>query len=234
MALMKCPECGRMVSDEAESCPQCGYVLSKEGDKPSGKGTLILISAIVVVLIAIALVSVYFVRLNARKNYIENLSAIRTDMLSTGIKAEEAATLVHDVWYNTIFKKSDAVTNKYAILSYKYDSENFYYSDRDFNSDFNQSLQSLFRDDEFSHQISVIRVEYERISKKYGELQNPPDGLELCYSTLGEMYNAFQVVVRSATDPSGNLTSYTSAYREAEDSFVANYEKLNGLLSALE
>ena len=29
MALMKCPECGRMISDKAENCPQCGYVLVK-------------------------------------------------------------------------------------------------------------------------------------------------------------------------------------------------------------
>ena len=29
MALVKCPECGKNVSDKAISCPSCGYVLSK-------------------------------------------------------------------------------------------------------------------------------------------------------------------------------------------------------------
>ena len=29
MALIKCPECGREVSDKAASCPQCGYPISK-------------------------------------------------------------------------------------------------------------------------------------------------------------------------------------------------------------
>ena len=28
MALIKCPECGRMVSDMAAACPQCGYPIS--------------------------------------------------------------------------------------------------------------------------------------------------------------------------------------------------------------
>ena len=25
MALIKCPECGKQISDKAESCPNCGY-----------------------------------------------------------------------------------------------------------------------------------------------------------------------------------------------------------------
>lgn len=30
MALIKCPECGKMISDQASSCPECGYPVSKE------------------------------------------------------------------------------------------------------------------------------------------------------------------------------------------------------------
>ena len=29
MALIKCPECGKEVSDSAPTCPHCGYVLKK-------------------------------------------------------------------------------------------------------------------------------------------------------------------------------------------------------------
>lgn len=29
MALIKCPECGREVSDKASACPNCGYPISK-------------------------------------------------------------------------------------------------------------------------------------------------------------------------------------------------------------
>jgi len=29
MALITCPECGKEISDKAESCPSCGYVLVK-------------------------------------------------------------------------------------------------------------------------------------------------------------------------------------------------------------
>lgn len=30
MALIKCPECGREVSDRAGSCPVCGYPIAEE------------------------------------------------------------------------------------------------------------------------------------------------------------------------------------------------------------
>lgn len=29
MALIKCPECGKMISDKAHACPNCGYPLQK-------------------------------------------------------------------------------------------------------------------------------------------------------------------------------------------------------------
>lgn len=30
MALIKCPECGKNISDKAVACPQCGYNLQKK------------------------------------------------------------------------------------------------------------------------------------------------------------------------------------------------------------
>ncbi|MDE5803214.1 MAG: zinc-ribbon domain-containing protein [Lachnospiraceae bacterium] len=29
MALIKCPECGKEISDKASSCPGCGYPINK-------------------------------------------------------------------------------------------------------------------------------------------------------------------------------------------------------------
>ena len=38
MALVRCPECGREVSDRAESCPGCGYPFRPAGPGPGGRG----------------------------------------------------------------------------------------------------------------------------------------------------------------------------------------------------
>ncbi len=35
MALIKCPECGKKMSDKAESCPHCGYSLERKVSKSS-------------------------------------------------------------------------------------------------------------------------------------------------------------------------------------------------------
>lgn len=37
MALIKCPECGREVSDKATSCPNCGYEINKSNGEQSTK-----------------------------------------------------------------------------------------------------------------------------------------------------------------------------------------------------
>lgn len=35
MALIKCPECNKEVSDTAETCPHCGYRLKKPAPRPT-------------------------------------------------------------------------------------------------------------------------------------------------------------------------------------------------------
>ena len=37
MALIKCPECGRDISDKANACVHCGYPLSKAADNAEKK-----------------------------------------------------------------------------------------------------------------------------------------------------------------------------------------------------
>jgi uncharacterized OB-fold protein len=55
MALIKCPECGKQISDKAEVCPHCGVEARKELAKNREKRSIIIaiISACVVAAIAI-------------------------------------------------------------------------------------------------------------------------------------------------------------------------------------
>lgn len=39
MALIKCPECGKGVSDQAVSCPNCGYILRSDSTVQVGERT---------------------------------------------------------------------------------------------------------------------------------------------------------------------------------------------------
>ena len=37
MALIKCPECGKDVSDTAETCPNCGFTTKRKKESKNGK-----------------------------------------------------------------------------------------------------------------------------------------------------------------------------------------------------
>lgn len=62
MALIKCPECGNKISDQAESCPKCGYELKKSNQgvgkqlnkikgKWNNKFLLIIVAAVIAFLL---------------------------------------------------------------------------------------------------------------------------------------------------------------------------------------
>lgn len=170
----------------------------------------------------------------ARDEYIENLNTIRFDMLMAAADAEDAAGLIHDVWYNTIYEKSNSETNKYTIKSSKYSSSKSSYSDSDFNDDFNTSLTYLFIDAEFIEKQASIESQCDDIASLYGKMQNPPDDLSACYATLGDLYDAFLALTGCATDPSGNLNSYTSTLNEADSDFINYYDKLGAMIPTSE
>lgn len=60
MALIKCPECGRNFSDQADACPDCGY--PTPGKKPKKKSNIAggILAGIfaVIILLVLALIGV--------------------------------------------------------------------------------------------------------------------------------------------------------------------------------
>ena len=58
MALIKCPECGRDISDMASSCPSCGYVVKKANsvNENKKKNNIMLICGVIIILAIICVV----------------------------------------------------------------------------------------------------------------------------------------------------------------------------------
>ncbi len=68
MALIKCPECGKEISDSISTCPNCGYVIKTK------KNIAVLIIVILVIVIAAGVVAYfYFLKPNSIMNQAENL-----------------------------------------------------------------------------------------------------------------------------------------------------------------
>lgn len=68
MALIKCPECGKEVSDKAEMCPNCGYkIASSNNNKRNKKINKPLFFILGVVIIVMILVIIFFATEDIRK-----------------------------------------------------------------------------------------------------------------------------------------------------------------------
>ena len=55
MALIKCPECGKQISDKAEVCPHCGVEARKELAKIQEKRSIIISVILACIVAAVAL-----------------------------------------------------------------------------------------------------------------------------------------------------------------------------------
>ena len=66
MSLIKCPECGKEISDQSKKCPNCGYPLKKEligkGKLHFGKKAIAIIAGIIIVICCAVFIGIY--RLN--------------------------------------------------------------------------------------------------------------------------------------------------------------------------
>lgn len=70
MALIKCPECGKEISDTVKSCPHCGYKIKISKTKNSRMRIMYAIIVIILV-IGIIVLTAYFV-INNKKESIDN------------------------------------------------------------------------------------------------------------------------------------------------------------------
>ena len=132
-------------------------------------------------------------------------------MLTGAATAEEAGTLIHDVWYDTIFDKHNADTSKYTSG----------------NSDFNDSLSELFSDEEFQDKITSIKSNQDTVKDLMQELTNPPAEYEEAYDTLKNYYDAYLELTNLAISPTGSLQSYTDDFNEADSNVLKYYNAMD-------
>ena len=242
MALTKCPKCGNEVSDKAERCPNCNFELGKESEinickecgavleegmsacpkcgcpiteSESKKNTakmkkLIIAGLIAVVIIIIVAVVIHYRKTDQAQSYTETLELTSAAMLNVASEAESAGSLIHDVWYDTIFDENNADTLKYTSG----------------HSDFNDSLQALFEDEEFSSTISQIESGTDAVQDMIPILNDPPAGYEDAHEAFQEYYDAYLELVNIVVNPTGSLQTFTEDFNEADTNFVKCYDAL--------
>lgn len=137
MVLIKCPECGKDVSDEAVSCPSCGYSIKKyiaekkqelkqeeksdKSKKLAVKGIIILIAIILIVSIAI-FVGIQkkqdkraLMNLNLLFSHTEDISEYRT----YAVMEIDGEYYYHEIGANSAISKiSDRLSNLDICVAY--------------------------------------------------------------------------------------------------------------------
>ena len=186
---------------------------------------VIIVAILVLIIIIIGLISFYIYSENKYSNKINLLSI---QMLGSSADCESLANLTANVWYNTIYEKSDKETNKYTIRQDFYNEYKTIYKKYEFNSDFNISLNNLFTDKR--KEIDDINKESEDIKRQVKELKNMPLGEKDLYNALLDFYNNYQELVKIATNPTGSYNEYTKNKNEKIQNGLNAYDRLSTLL----
>lgn len=272
MALIKCPECGREISDKAEKCIHCGKIIVKDvtpekteikcpecgrslletdvicpgcgcpiergrkedtdklqqvevaGIKVKNKTKKIIIGIIVAVIVcAVGGVGfkVYSDKRAERQyqeaynEYISDLKRVQGLMLEGGSDAETLCNLTLRVWHNAIYEDRDDETDKYTR------------PDGYFVNDFNEALANLYADSDIKTTIKDIEKNQASVKEIIKQLQNPPEGLDKCYDTVSDLYEAYKILTDLAVDPSGSYNSVSEDKSDAVSDFLSAYEKLD-------
>lgn len=234
---VRCEECGKILTEKDEICPNCGCpveIKSLDEIQPqkvevtnigmTKKAKKIIVSIVIIVILSAITGVGYKFYLdtkaeqeyqNAYNEYIDNLEMAQILMISGGSDAESLCNLTLRVWGNSIYEERDGETDKYT-------RPNGYWLD-----DFNEALANLYSDSSIKDTISDIESNQTSVKDLIKKLQNPPDGLDKCYDTVSDLYEAYKTLTDLAVGPSGNYSGFSTNKSEAVSDFMAAYEKLD-------
>ena len=235
-AINTCPDCNTVLSGNELKCPKCGCPLKTseeeiqkveiasiniQKDKKKRKKVLITIISIFIVLAIIGGVGIFAFqkakeeeKKRIETEYKENLKSVASDMLVGSYAAERAGGLIHDVWYNTIFKKSDSKTDNFTKKS------SFTWND------FNTALKKLSDDKSFSSIIQKLKENQKTVADTMKLLTNPPEKYEDAYVAVKDYYDAYLELTDLVINPTGSLQTYTSSFNSADTNVSKCYSSV--------
>lgn len=235
---IRCSECGAVLTETDEICPNCGcpveMVIKQEDEKPQqvevtsikmATKTKKIIIGIIIAIIVCAGSGVGYKIYSDNKaeqiyresynEYIDNLEQVQILMLSGGSDAESLCNLTLKVWGNAISEDSDSETDKYTKGEYG------------FFIDFNTALENLYADSSTTSKVSNIKSNQSSVKELIKKIQNPPEGLDKCYDTVSDLYEAYKILTDLSINPSGSYRDFGTKKSDAVSDFMSAYEKLD-------
>ncbi len=139
-------------------------------------------------------------------------------MVKGEAKADSCSYLIYRVWYDTVNRKSDSLTNKYTMHNINAFGQ----------GDFNYTIRQLQEDEDFMKSILEIETIEERVADLMKEIRNNSETSkdEEAYNLLLKQYQLFLKMTRLAKDPSGTLLEYGKSRTETDAEFDDNKRML--------
>lgn len=211
MALVKCPECGKEVSNQLKKCNNCGYKL-KQVDKKKVK-IFSIIGAILIILAVIGTIIGINVSKNNQekldKEYHDKIVVIGSKIYINGLVSSLYCYDIGKVWYNAIFDKFYWDDDYYQYKSY----------------DFNTSIQKYLTTNK--DKMDKLKEAQKEIKEEVLKLQKKPNKkYKEAYDKMIELYGVFNNLVAQATSPSGTYKDYVAKYNQYSEDLNAAYEQL--------
>ena len=246
MAMIQCPQCKKQISDQAEACVHCGYKLKKElyyckecggmleetdkicphcgrplerkdNEDTRKKKKKHILRYILLTIFVLVIGFFGYMEYQAYKwnSYFEMVNEMQEVRNSTVDVVNQSQNLLMKVWYNSIGKISDPETDRFT-------SPNGYFVE-----DFNEALNLLYEDEEFSKNLSLIEEKQNELRKLEKQLPEPPTEYEEFHEDTIKLMDGWIEI-------SMNILSPNKSYLEMNDVFNELIQEQNDLLMELD
>lgn len=171
MALIKCPECGNEMSDNAVQCPHCGFSIKKKKLINNHRKTIVGMITIIIVIVAVLTFKLSF---NNKAGYPDIIGRIHLNMSQENVE-KILSSEIDDLHYSDLGIEEgetkificDSVDGK-KLSQMQYSKEHPNVQSIEFTFDSKKKLKSIG--------LLVLGTEYEMIDEfglgcKYGEME---------------------------------------------------------------
>lgn len=199
MALIKCPECEKEISDKVKSCPQCGYPIRKISTKIK-----IVIAAIIFIVLTLLLVFTLLKKQNVQEVTNKDVS-IETTPIDTDEENYIEAT-------NTFERTNYAKAKELFELNPDYKDSNVYLNKIEYNTTYKACVDD-----------AIICIEY-----LYNNLKNP-ESLQIhhiyCFGYTPGVRHDFTYIDYSAQNGFGGMNREVAYFSNSKylDNTMADY-----------
>lgn len=226
MALIKCPECGKEMSDQAKACPNCGYKEKKKFDAKMIKFLVIGVVALALIAIAIVVVTNKITKNNEAKaaQYEKDCKEFAVQVLAAQVPVDDYIGMAKKVWYNAINEIDDTETFKYVCEEvgdkWMEHSDNVRY--RSFSDAIDKYNSDVYQVDA----RKKIKENTDKLSQSLKKLNDCPESCQKLNETIKNLYKSYLSYEGLVLDISGSYTSYCNATNDAQTDLKKQYDAL--------